>query len=236
LFPPKDVLLQVLSEAVSKGLRLGTTQLVKLVYLSEVEYYRVTGERLTNLDWLFYHYGPYALAFSEMFDSPEFDRVVKETQSEREFHQISFRDPSLAERSHVDVKTSLLVKRVISQWGSKPLPALLDYVYFETEPMQIVLNRGDHLDFTSIKPGATKDVVPVVASKAANTKLSELRSRLSPFFAELGHQRADAEKPSENLQQALQAWDEEENHETPRTSNLRVILKQSEPNGDTKGR
>src|ERR1035441_5186960 len=51
------------------------TRLVKLVYLSEVEYFRQTGQRLTGLDWKFYHYGPYAPALSPLLGNPDEDAL-----------------------------------------------------------------------------------------------------------------------------------------------------------------
>lgn len=41
---PKELLLQILIEASAKNTTVGKTQLVKLLYLTEVEYYRVAGQ------------------------------------------------------------------------------------------------------------------------------------------------------------------------------------------------
>ena len=46
------------------------------------------------------------------------------------------------------------VNKIVEQWGLEPLPTILDYVYFETEPMQDV-RRGDILDFSKIPKDPT---------------------------------------------------------------------------------
>jgi hypothetical protein len=47
------------------------TRLVKLIYLIELEYFRLKHERLTNLDWKFYHYGPYPPALRSILGDVE---------------------------------------------------------------------------------------------------------------------------------------------------------------------
>ncbi|WP_353684408.1 hypothetical protein V4D30_01065 [Thermodesulfovibrio sp. 3907-1M] len=43
------------------------------------------------------------------------------------------------------------LNRLWSKWGIESLPALLDFVYFETEPMLYVSRKGESLDFSTIK-------------------------------------------------------------------------------------
>jgi len=47
------------------GLQIGTTKLIKLLYLVDCEYFKWTRATLTGATWVFYHYGPYS---SELID------------------------------------------------------------------------------------------------------------------------------------------------------------------------
>ena len=75
MYPTKDILLQILGEASERGKTLGTTRLVKFLYHTEFENYRETSERLTDLRWLFYYYGPYAVELDSIFAEREFEKT-----------------------------------------------------------------------------------------------------------------------------------------------------------------
>ena len=116
---------------------IGNTQLVKLIYLVDVLHWRRHGERVTDLQWLFYHYGPYAYEVQEL--------VNRKNLSADYWTGGSF--PFQAFGSSV----KRTVDDVIERWGLLGLNQLLDYVYFETEPMENA-KRGDTLDFSKILP------------------------------------------------------------------------------------
>jgi hypothetical protein len=217
-------LLQILAEASSKNLSIGKTQLVKMLYLVEVEHYRQTGERLTDLKWKFYYYGPYAHELEAVLAEPEFSQETKQTRDEKTFIQIKVAEPPRAYGSFVEAKTGLLVKRVVGQWGNKPLGEVLDYVYFETEPMQCVERRGDYLDFATIKRDAPKPVIPLKASAKAEERMRELRARLAPFFESMGRRKQTQETLSDDYRTALETWDEEESQGKKDFSNLTVRI------------
>ena len=54
----------ILGEAENQGISVGRVRLVKLLYLLEIEYYRIYQKRLTHLKWEFYHYGPHSAIYS----------------------------------------------------------------------------------------------------------------------------------------------------------------------------
>ena len=115
---------------------IGNTIIVKLVYLVDVIHSRRHGERVTDLPWRYHHYGPYADELRSLIarKNLHFDRWV-EAQFPKEF--------SASVRNTID--------GVIDRWGLMGLNELLDYVYFETEPMEDA-KRGDLLDFTKVVP------------------------------------------------------------------------------------
>jgi uncharacterized protein YwgA len=55
-----DVAYSLLSRAERDRLQIGTTRLVKLLYLIDCDYFKWKRETLTGAAWVFYHYGPYS--------------------------------------------------------------------------------------------------------------------------------------------------------------------------------
>lgn len=229
----KPILLQILSEAREKNLALTKTQVVKLLYLTEVEFYREQGERLTNLDWLFYHYGPYALEIDTLLNEKEFEMEKKETKSEREVQLYKIAEPVAKYTAHVDAKVSLLVKRIVGEWGNKPLEELLDYVYFETEPMQSVERRGDHLDFSKISREPIPVVIPLKASKETERKVAELRRLFAPTLKRWGERRKSERHEGKEYRDAMEAWDEEMNKEIDPEALKKITITITKPTTDS---
>jgi len=161
----QDILLSILSEAQGKNLSVGKTQLVKYLYLTEVEHFRETGSRLTGLEWKFYHYGPYAFELETILAATVFKSEETKMSAEKSFKRITVAEPTKHCSDLVDVKTGLIIKRIIGTCGAKPLQDLLDFVYFETEPMQSVDGRGQSLDFSTIKKDESATVIPLKASR-----------------------------------------------------------------------
>src|SRR5690348_15440932 len=61
---PGPLALAILTAAGDGG--VGKTKLLKLLYLSDIEYFRVFRRTLTGFDWRFYLYGPWAPQFDEI--------------------------------------------------------------------------------------------------------------------------------------------------------------------------
>jgi hypothetical protein len=220
----QNILLSILSEARNKNLPVGKTQLVKYLYLTEVEHYRETGSRLTDLDWKFYHYGPYAFELETILEEKIFKHEEIKISTEKSFNKFTVAEPTKHYNDLVDVKTSLIIKRIIGMWGDKPLQDLLDYVYFETEPMQVVDRRGQRLDFSTIKKDESSAIIPLKASKDAEKRIAVLRGRFSKRLSELSEIRPVGEPYTEEYKQALEAWEEEEKVEPRDISKIQVNI------------
>jgi hypothetical protein len=163
------------------------TRLVKLLYLTEVEYYRRTGKLLTDLSWMFHHFGPYASSLSRYLGDPNAEVIA---------WRITHR-PKVADHT-----VELCVAEIVHEWGDADLNTLLDYVYFETEPMQAA-HRGDFLDFSVVKPLSQPRRLKIALD---SSKLRELRKGLSARAAEYEQLRAPSEV-SEDLLENLKEWD-----------------------------
>jgi len=123
------------------------TRATKMMYLIEWDYFAWNRNRLTPLDWIYLHYGPWSSTLSdilrEKFDAPPEEERVGE------FRQVFWRP-----QQYKDVDTRLhspdlegIVQRVFEVFGSIRTQDIVRYIYFNTEPMQRA-RRGQPLDFT----------------------------------------------------------------------------------------
>jgi hypothetical protein len=127
------------------------TALVKLVYLLDVECWRKFGRPATDLEWKFHHYGPYSAEMERDIDDNAFVRVFGNRRSGYAFSPSSdWRDIHAAFNSQFGPRVRRVADEVVRRWSLEPLETLLEYVYFETEPMQNA-RRGETLDFSMIQ-------------------------------------------------------------------------------------
>lgn len=219
----KDILLSLLSEAAHKNYSVGKTQLVKYLYLVELDYFKDNKNRLTDLEWKFYHYGPYAFELESILELPEFAKKEFPLENGKTYQRFAVAE-SLQTYDLVDTKVSLIIKRVIGQWGDKSLRELLDYVYFETEPMEAVKKRGDVLDFSTIRKEVSNVVIPLKASKKTEERIAELRKRIAPTLKRFGEQRIREIHKDKDYEEAMRAWDEDINKDFDPEALKNIIL------------
>ena len=127
------------------------TALVKLVYLVDVECWRKLGKPATGLEWRFHHYGPYSAELERDINDNAFIHVFGDRRSGYGFSISSeWSDIHAAVNTHFGPRVRRIADDVVRQWGLESLETLLEYVYFETEPMQDA-QRGTTLDFSMIQ-------------------------------------------------------------------------------------
>jgi hypothetical protein len=177
------------------------TRLIKLMYLSEVEYFRENRGRLTDLNWKFYLYGPYPPSLQSVLGDPEIESNEWNTGK---ISKHIVRDEDTFMRAKGAFEVEAIVNRVVKDWGDADLNQLLDYVYFETEPMQKA-KRGDDLDFSTVEPAVRKKVQIALD----RSKLNELRKHLAERAKAYAGLRQPA-VPSADLSENLEIWDKEE--------------------------
>lgn len=181
----KPLIRYIVDQVNEQGGAVGRTALMKLVYLIDVEHYRSYGKQATGLKWRFHHYGPYAAELDADVRSLDLDvdehifngKIGNRLASGYQYHRTGdWRDIEGAFNARFDASAKRCVDKVIEQWGLDSLPTILDYVYFETEPMQDA-KRGEYLDFSkiSVAPAAP----PVTAKLAFSGEFfSNMRQRL----------------------------------------------------------
>ncbi|MBM4161515.1 MAG: DUF4065 domain-containing protein [Ignavibacteria bacterium] len=226
----KDILLEILAEAREKDLSLGKTQLIKLLYLVEVEHYRETGQRLTHINWIFYLYGPYAHDLEGILADRVFERDDIKTGAERDFISYRIAEPEKTYQRFVDAKVSLTVKKIVGVWGKCPLPELLDYVYFETEPMQKVKGRGERLDFETIHRSPREQIYTISASKDARKKVEALRKRVKSYLETFSETHQLYLHRDKDELEAIEEWDAPQ--ENTNLSDIAVKLSSDLSNAD----
>lgn len=202
-FPTRFLAKEICRLAMEQGAGTpGATRLVKLLYLADLEWRRRHGgEPLSNWNWQFWHFGPYAFEFKELFADQNAEEIEIRTGKTAKF--VNFDSEELKKRDLPD-EVSRLMKPIVERWIGVDLNLLLDYVYFETEPMEQA-KRGEKLDFSSLSPLPT----PVrVAPNIDKEKLRAIRSAIANRVRELALSREKAEIPL-SLLQGEEFWKED---------------------------
>ena len=174
----------IIDQTNQQGGVIGRTALTKLVYLIDLEHYKRHGKQATDLQWRFHHYGPYAPELQSQIQSLGLHADEAQFTAKSANRQISgyryqntadWRETQRAFNTAYDASVKRCVDQVVEQWALEPLPTILDYVYFETAPMQDV-KRGQLLDFSKIQIQLT---VPQNTAKLEFTEefLSDLRRK-----------------------------------------------------------
>lgn len=153
---PEQLVQYITWYATEKDEVLTPIRLVKFLYLADLYYARhFNGETLTKWHWRFVHYGPFCGEALEAIKQATRHELIEaipyESQFDDEEHFL-YRcqldeDHPLHEALPVAVTAPL--ENAIKTWGGDTYQ-LLDYVYFETEPMENV-SYLDFLDFTKAK-------------------------------------------------------------------------------------
>lgn len=199
-----------------RGGRPIKTQLMKLLYLLDLEFYRRYGRTVTELRWKYYHHGPYAVEVDKVLGNlPDIDESEFVSRAGRKgYTYVSESDIDESERQLINMfgyPVKQVLDRVLDRWALEDLWPLLDYVYFETEPMQGA-RRGDVLDFSRVS--REESPVPSVPKiELPRGKLAELRQRLAEARPKRKGFRVPTPAPYDDVYfESLRTMDEDEMH------------------------
>jgi len=179
----KKLVIRICQNSYENRMPVCVTRATKLMYLIEWEYFAWERERLTSLDWIYLHYGPWSPELSNILQK-EFAAPPEEEQS-GPFRQVYWRPPQFDDiDTHLPMELEGVVQRVFETFGTMDTPEIIRYVYFNTEPMQRA-RRREALDFKNtrkpLKPfnpvkALSKDVRQALRDKlraATQAKLAE---------------------------------------------------------------
>lgn len=135
---------------------LGRTQLMKLLYLADYEARRYLGRPISDLEYVWHHFGPYHDRFGAALATLEASHVVHEESMIYPTGQQGYRyspgeSPDVSYGfSPIEIE---ILRYVCTTYSELKLQALLGDVVYETEPMQAAKERnarGDKLDMDMV--------------------------------------------------------------------------------------
>ena len=157
---------------------LSPIRLVKFLYLIDLYNARKNkGQTLTGWPWKFVHYGPFCSeslkAIKEAAERGYIEAYSYESKFDEEEHFLyrykADQEPAIA--SLLPFYIAGQIQAAVKKWADDTF-ALLDYVYFETEPM-VGIKPGDMLDFSKSKETPIVEEIPM--KKLSKKKLAEGR-------------------------------------------------------------
>ncbi len=185
----EDLVRLIVWYASSRGEKLTTLRFAKFLYLADLYHARISqGKTLTGWPWAFVHFGPYcqeamsAIDRAGKSDSFQVNEQPSKYDDKKDYRLFWMEDvdeePEVINRLDISVWSKL--QWAIQRWADDS-SGLLDYVYFETEPM-IDAEPGELLDFGKARmPDPPKKIQMKKLSKKkveeAKKAINELKER-----------------------------------------------------------
>jgi len=207
--------------AADHDISLSAVRLVKFLYLADLYYARANeGKTLSGFPWRFVHYGPFC---SEALDvikgAVDRDTIIQKPIPSKfidgDFFLYSCNVPMTDElRNAIPIEVLSQLNGAIRRLG-EDTPALLDYVYFGTEPMEDV-RPGQILDFTKARPLQPEQKPPKIhftreQVSSAKEHLKRLSDKVWRNQRASSAERIETRKWKDNLYyQTLNSIEEEE--------------------------
>ena len=183
----------IVTWVVGEGSYVTKTKLLKLLYLFDVEYYRAHRQTFTGFGWKFYHLGPWAAEFGPTLDELVNRGTLLQQQSSNADFDTSFYRPveTIDPRTpFCNVKDEYILRGVLNRWGTRSTGEILDYVYFQTPPMEAGI-RNAPLDFSVIQP---EQPAAYTRSSSGKTK-AEIQKLRTKFEAAQAQRKAGQNQP-----------------------------------------
>jgi hypothetical protein len=178
----QDLALALLTSAQARGTALNKTKLLKLMYLADIEHFRAHRKTLTGFTWIFFLYGPWAAEYDTLIADLERHDFI-EIESWESGGISGDRLKTSEDRNLEAVLESATeyyrVKHHVDTWSDRNLSELLDYVYFDTDPMRDAVSLQP-LDFEKVSAEAPA-LYRRSKSGASDASVRNLRRR----FAEI---------------------------------------------------
>jgi hypothetical protein len=182
----------IVTWVVGEGSYVTKTKLLKLLYLFDIEYYRTHRQTFTGFGWKFYHLGPWATEFDPALEGLVAKGILSQQQSNKEFETVFYKpDERIDPREPFsNVKDEYILRGVLKRWGTRSTGEILDYVYFQTAPMEAGI-RNAPLDFSVIQ---SEEPAAYSRSSSGKTK-AEIQKLRTKFEAEQAKREANRNQP-----------------------------------------
>lgn len=169
------------------------TKLLKLLYLFDVEYYRHHRSTFTGFGWKFFHLGPWAADYDSALSGLLDQGILSEQRSNSSEYDAAFYksvEHVETRRAFVRVKDESILLEVLKRWGTSTTGEILNYVYFQTEPMEAGI-RNQPLDFSLIPT----ERPAVYARSSSGTSPAVIRKLRAKFERQQAEKKAKEQRP-----------------------------------------
>jgi hypothetical protein len=148
----KDLLINLIIEAKRYTDEfIEKTKLLRLAYLVEYFFYRKTQTRLLNIDWIYYLYGPWIPSYDSILEKYPFKVSKKKLEGNKTISIIEVESGyDLYDKGNTVTKNTII--KVSRRFLLMDLKNILDYIYFDTEPMIQAETRKEILSFEKVEP------------------------------------------------------------------------------------
>jgi hypothetical protein len=162
------------------------TKLLKLLYLFDLEWYRIHGTTFTGFDWIFHLLGPWTSEYDPVLDVMYANEHLRRRSGNDNFDtEFIATDEKIFPRELFDSREDeRILENVLLTWADKTTPEILDYVYFRTEPM-VAGRRGERLDFTGV---SDQPPVKYVHKSSRKEEIDALRAKIKERLNEIPQQ------------------------------------------------
>ena len=171
----------ILSRVRERGGYATKTKLFKYLYLTDLEHYRYTGETLTGIDWIFYHYGPWAQECETLYARLKDQGEIRVNYSQSAEFETEFVNPVEIvelEQAIENIRVELAVREQVDRWADEKLGDMLNYVYLHTEPMENAVRR-ERLDFSKIERGSNPQPATLPRANSKPSAIARMRKTIA---------------------------------------------------------
>ena len=182
----------IVTWVVGEGSYVTKTKLLKLLYLFDVEYYRVHRQTFTGYGWKFFHLGPWAAEFDPALEGLVTNGALLQQRSNTEFETSFYRSAERIDprEPFSNVKDEYILRGVLKMWGTRSTGEILDYVYFQTAPMEAGI-RNAPLDFSVIQA----EKPPAYSRSSSGMTKAEIQKLRTKFEAQQAQRKATQNQP-----------------------------------------
>lgn len=178
----------IVSQAEQRDSYATKTKLLKLLYLFDVEYFRVHRRTFTGFAWKFFHLGPWAAEYETTLDGILASNVLEQRFGRHDTPLYHSPEPLDTAAIRLPPEDDSILRGVLSRWAGAETKEILDYVYFNTEPMQHGI-RNEPLDFSVIP----KEQPLVYRKTSSGVSQKDIERRRAMFTAMQVERKASQE-------------------------------------------
>ncbi len=157
---------------------IGITRLMKLVFLADVEHVQQYGERLCDIDWTWYNFGPFSPGVYDAVESLGAEGIVHDLLMTDDRAITPSDVPGVTHASTLEPRHRYSLRRVLARYGSLSL-AEIEKVVDATETMR-EFEPGGRLSVSREPRRSLSESTPALSSLLERTSEPDTRSWGNP--------------------------------------------------------